>query len=123
MPGAHLGPWSVHLSVTTQWSRPHSKRALSPTSRRNRTETERKQSRTLYAFALKWPGETLLLRTIPPREAMTIRMLGTTEPLTWKPANGATQIHLPPGLQDESRRPCPYAWAFEIRSADSPVLS
>ncbi len=48
---------------------------------------------------------------------MTIRMLGATEPLAWKPANGATEIHLPGGLQDESRRPCPYAWTFEIRSA------
>ncbi len=79
--------------------------------------TRAKDRRTLYAFALKWPGDTLLLRTVPPREAMGIRMLGTTEPLAWKPNDGATQIHLPPGLQDESRRPCPYAWAFEIRLA------
>ncbi len=79
--------------------------------------TRSKDSRTIYAFALQWPGETLRLASIPPRAGTGVRMLGANERLPWKPAGSGIEIQIPPGLQDESRRPCRHAWAFEIRSA------
>jgi alpha-L-fucosidase len=78
--------------------------------------TRTKDKRTIYAFALKWPGESLLLRTVRPSEGLLVRMLGTDVPLKWTPQDSGMQVQIPPGLQDEARRPCRFAWGFEIRT-------
>jgi len=77
--------------------------------------TRTKDNQTIYAFALKWPGERLLLRSVRPAANARIRMLGTNVPLEWASANGGVEVHIPPGLQDESLRPCRFAWAFQMR--------
>jgi alpha-L-fucosidase len=76
--------------------------------------TRSKDKRTIYAFVLKWPGERLLLRSVRPAGGTGIRMLGTDEPLQWTPAGDGIEVHLPSGLQDESRRPCRIVWGFQI---------
>jgi alpha-L-fucosidase len=78
--------------------------------------TRTKDKGTIYAFVLKWPGEKLLLRSVRPAEGSAVRMLGTDTPLEWTPQGSGVEIQIPPGLQDESRRPCRYAWGFQIRT-------
>jgi alpha-L-fucosidase len=77
--------------------------------------TRTKDQKTIYAFALKWPGEKLLLRSVQPAGSSVIRMLGTDAPLEWSPQSTGVEVRIPPGLQDESRRPCRFAWGFQIR--------
>ena len=78
--------------------------------------TRTKDNRTVYAFTLKWPGETLLLRSVRPVEGSAIRMLGADTPLPWMAQGSGVEIRIPPALQDESRRPCRFAWCFQIRT-------
>ena len=82
--------------------------------------TRTKDKRTIYAFVLKWPGEKLLLRSVSPAAGSVIRMLGTDVPLQWSPASAGVEVQIQPGMQDESRRPCRFAWGFQIRT--EPVL-
>ncbi len=78
--------------------------------------TRTKDKRTIYAFALKWPGERLLLRSVRPVAGSAIRMLGADTPLKWTSQGAGVEVQIPAGLQDESRRPCRLAWGFQIRT-------
>jgi alpha-L-fucosidase len=78
--------------------------------------TRTKDKRTIYAFALRWPGEKLSFRSIRPSEGSVIQMLGADVPLTWTLRDTGVEVQIPPGLQDESRRPCRFAWGFQIRT-------
>jgi alpha-L-fucosidase len=78
--------------------------------------TRTKDKRTVYAFALKWPGDSLLLRTVRPAEGSLVQMLGTDLALRWTPQGSGMEVQIPTGLQDEARRPCPFAWGFQIRT-------
>jgi alpha-L-fucosidase len=78
--------------------------------------TRTKDKHTVYAFALKWPGERLLLRSVRPMEGSQVRMLGTGTPLAWTPQGPGVEIRIPPALQEEARRPCRFAWCFQIRT-------
>ncbi|HTQ54119.1 MAG TPA: alpha-L-fucosidase [Bryobacteraceae bacterium] len=79
--------------------------------------TRSKDNRTIFAFLLKWPGEKLLLQSVRLAGNAKIRMLGTNTPLEWTPADGGIDVRIPPGLQEDSRRPCRFAWTLEIRTA------
>jgi alpha-L-fucosidase len=76
--------------------------------------TRSKDHRTIYAFALEWPGEKLVVKTVRPAKGSAIRMLGTKEALKWSLSPEGLEILLPAGMQEESRRPCRFAWAFQI---------
>jgi len=78
--------------------------------------TRTKDKRTIYAFALRWPGERLLLSSVRPSEGSVIQMLGADVPLKWTLQDAGVEVQIPPGLQDESRRPCRFAWGFQIRT-------
>jgi alpha-L-fucosidase len=79
--------------------------------------TQTKDKRIIYAFLLRWPGEKLLLRSVRPVEGSVIEMLGTSAALKWSLASDGLEVQFPPGLQDESRRPCRFAWGLQIRAA------
>jgi hypothetical protein len=42
-------------------------------------------------------------------------MLGYKKPLEWSYSNGVTTVVLPEKLQDETKRPCNYAYTFKIQ--------
>jgi hypothetical protein len=44
-------------------------------------------------------------------------MLGTGAALKWSLTGDGLEVQIPPGLQDESRRPCRFAWGLRIRAA------
>jgi alpha-L-fucosidase len=77
--------------------------------------TRTKDNRVVYAFIWKWPGEKLLLRSVRPANGSAIRMLGTNESLNWSISADGVEVQLPAGMQDESRRPCRFAWGFQLR--------
>ncbi|MGD0500997.1 MAG: alpha-L-fucosidase [Bryobacteraceae bacterium] len=79
--------------------------------------TRSKDNRTVYAFALQWPGEKLVLRTVKPVAGSEIRMLGSSEPLKWSATDTGVEIQIPSGMQEESRRPCHFVWGFQIHAA------
>jgi alpha-L-fucosidase len=83
--------------------------------------TRGKDGRTVYAFAMAWPGTSLVLRTVAARPGSAVRMLGFDAPLSWKsdPAGGLA-IDLPAALQDEARRPCREVFCFRIDATREP---
>jgi alpha-L-fucosidase len=80
--------------------------------------TQTKDGRRVYAYALKWPGQRMVLGTVRARPESEIRMLGYPGPLNWRwePERG-TVIELPGVLQDERRRPCRFAFGFRMETA------
>jgi alpha-L-fucosidase len=69
----------------------------------------------IYAINLAWPGSQLTLHHVQPEAGSEIHLLGYDQPLTWSyDATDGLTITLPAALQDESARPCKYAYSFRI---------
>jgi alpha-L-fucosidase len=62
----------------------------------------------LYAIALGWPGDRLILRSLQDARVSTVRLLGTDEPLLWSHEHEGLVVHPP------AEKPCAYAYAFQI---------
>jgi len=77
--------------------------------------TRSKDDRTIYAFSIGWPGDTLNLKTVTPHHDSKITLLGDPRPLNWQmdPLEGLV-INLPPDLQDPNKRPCKWVYGFRI---------
>jgi alpha-L-fucosidase len=76
--------------------------------------TRTKDHGAIYAICMKWPGRRLILESVQPGKGTQIRLLGCAEPLSWKRTKKGIVIALPKALQDESNRPCQYAWVFRV---------
>ena len=76
-----------------------------------------KDGRYVYAMLTSWPGKEIHLRSIQPKSGTKVRMLGSAQALPWRfdSAQGTT-ISLPEQMQQESNRPCKYAWSFKIEA-------
>ncbi len=46
--------------------------------------TRSKDLRTVWVFALKWPGRELALTSVNPRTGSEVRLLGYPQPLAWR---------------------------------------
>jgi alpha-L-fucosidase len=77
--------------------------------------TVSKDGRTLYPFAMDWPGAAFVLKGIRPKAGTDVNLLGYSKPLgwSWDSALG-TKIVLPEELQTEGNRPCRWVWGFKI---------
>ncbi len=81
-----------------------------------------KDGKTIYAVALSWPGESLILQSVRPDEGSKILLLGSSIPIDWTILeNGDLEILIPENLQDETNRPCKYAWTFKIMGEALPL--
>jgi alpha-L-fucosidase len=71
---------------------------------------------SLYAISLQWPGDELLLRTVKLAPGATVRMLGSSETLSWRedPVKG-TVISLPARWQSPANHPCQTPCSFKIQ--------
>lgn len=78
-----------------------------------------KDRRHIYALSLNWPGTSLVLKSVKAQPGSQITMLGAAGSLNWRedPSRGLV-IDVPANLQDESRRPCKYAYCFRIEGVD-----
>jgi alpha-L-fucosidase len=80
--------------------------------------TRTKDNRTVYCFALQWPGKSMVLQSVIPEPGTKITMFGYPEPMKWKFDSAlGLKIELPESLQAEDRRPSQYAWGWAIRTA------
>jgi len=66
----------------------------------------------VYAICLRWPGKELVLSAPKSCKDTTVTMLGLTEPLKWKSADGKLSIEVPPLSVDEV--PCRHAYVFKL---------
>jgi alpha-L-fucosidase len=80
--------------------------------------TRTKDSKTVYAFSIGWPGVSLAIKTVQPLYGTEIRLLGYPHALQWEvePQRGLI-IYLPSDLQDPLRRPCQFVFCFRIAVA------
>jgi alpha-L-fucosidase len=71
----------------------------------------------VYAVSLVWPGRELVLHRIRPVAASEIHLLGYDKPLAWSyDAEAGLTIAIPEALQEESARPCSYAYVFKVQA-------
>jgi alpha-L-fucosidase len=79
-----------------------------------------KDDKTLYAFCLGWPGQSLTLKTIRASQVKRVSMLGFRHPLSVKHSpDDALLINIPASLDDGTNRPCKTAWTFRVELTDS----
>ncbi len=73
----------------------------------------------VYAIALEWPGEALVLKNIRPAQGTSIELLGYADPIQWdyEEHTGLT-VQLPPREEVTVK----YAWVFRIREG-TPVAA
>ena len=78
--------------------------------------TRSKDENTVYCFTTEWPGKTLTIKSIEQHQAGAVEMLGYPGKrlaARWDSATGL-EISVPEELQEESNRPCAFAWCFKI---------
>jgi len=77
--------------------------------------TRSKDQHTDYAFSLGWPGTNLTLHSVQPKAGSQVHLLGYKTPLTWSAAvDAGTVVQLPEELQNETNRPCKFAYGFKF---------
>ncbi len=81
--------------------------------------TRSKDNRVVYCFALTWPGKTLGIRSLEPRQIRSVEMLGYPNELEYRrdPTRGLV-VTIPDEIQQPSNRPCDYSWGFKITYSD-----
>ncbi len=77
--------------------------------------TQTKDHKTVFAISSEWPGKKINLKSVNPKKDSKIYLLGVKESLNWhyEQKDGLT-IELPNNLQNQSNRPCNYAYTFKI---------
>jgi len=79
--------------------------------------TRTKDSAYIYAICMGWPGRTLNVKTVRPREGSAIYLLGYEKQLPWRYSveDGLT-VSIPEYLQDKCNQPCKMAYSFKIET-------
>jgi alpha-L-fucosidase len=81
--------------------------------------TRTKDNHFIYAISSKWPGHTLTLKTVRAKLETPVILLGFPTPLAWtNDPNKGLIITLPEALLNETNRPDPLAYAFQIEGED-----
>ena len=77
--------------------------------------TRSKDRRFVYAILTEWPGAQVTLNSVRPRSNSMVKLLGSDVKLQWRfDGDRGTTIMLPENLQQQSNRPCEYAWTLKI---------
>ncbi len=78
--------------------------------------TRSKDHSKIYAIALHWPGQKLILKSVNAVPESSINLLGYEKPLSWTQSDNELTIYIPEELQNENNRACKYAYAFRINT-------
>lgn len=78
--------------------------------------TRTKDSSQIYVICTKWPGRTLNIKTVHPKEDTAVYLLGHDKPLSWHYGENGLTIDIPEYLQDEGNKPCNTAYSFKIEA-------
>jgi len=85
--------------------------------------TQSKNGGVVYAFCLEWPGTSVELTKVIPREDSKITILGTEEELSWTFENQLLAIQIPEKLKDNPDHSLQQAFVLRIEgSAAETVL-
>ena len=76
--------------------------------------TRSKDAKTVFALTEKWPGQTMIIKSIKPIKGSTVYLLGYEKPLKWTYTDEGVNIEIPESLQAPENRPCNYAWCIKI---------
>ncbi|HEY3767882.1 MAG TPA: alpha-L-fucosidase C-terminal domain-containing protein, partial [Candidatus Angelobacter sp.] len=76
--------------------------------------TQSEDKNYLYAISLKWPGKTMVIRSVRAVEGSEIVMLGVGHKLRWHQDNQGLVIEIPQAL--DQRKPCDQAYTFKIQA-------
>lgn len=76
--------------------------------------TRNKANDTIYVIVQGWPGHRLKLTTVQPENVKKVSLLGSSVPLSWRPAEKGIIIGIPEELQRAENRPCKYAYGFKV---------
>ena len=77
--------------------------------------TRSKDNRTVFAFSNAWPGETLQIKTVKPRDNSKIYLMGHPEPLKWNyDTAGGLTIHLSDEIRNAIPETARHAFGFKI---------
>jgi alpha-L-fucosidase len=77
--------------------------------------TRSKDGRHVYIISLRWPGKSLKLKRVRPKDGSKIYMLGVERPMKWRmDGSEVLVIEIPGKLQAKANRPCRQAYAFKI---------
>jgi alpha-L-fucosidase len=76
--------------------------------------TRSKDSRKVFAFTEKWPGNELIIPSITPKKGSKIYLFGYKKPLKWSQTTNGVKIIIPDDLQLPKNRPCEHAWGFKM---------
>jgi len=104
-----LGSW---ISINAEAV--YGSRTLPPYTEGSVCYTRSKDGRFAYAICTRWPGRRLVLHGVRAQAGTEIHLLGVAAPLTWQQNNTHLFITLPTSLQEQSSRPCEYAWVVKI---------
>lgn len=88
---------------------------------RNLRFTCSKDELYIYCFATVWPGKSLVIQSLERHQAGEVEMLGYANKRLasrWDSTQGLV-ITLPDDMQQESNRPCKYAWCFKISRSNT----
>lgn len=78
--------------------------------------TQSKDSDTIYAISIGWPGQVLTLHNVLSSEVAEISLLGSAQKIHWKSLpSGGIDILLPNGIQNKSNSKLHNAFAFKIK--------
>ena len=76
--------------------------------------TRTKDGEHVYAISLKWPGETLTLRSLRARQGSQVTMMGVDTPLKWRQDRDGLVIKIPDAIAQN--KPCTQAYVFKIEA-------
>ncbi len=77
-----------------------------------------RKGNTVYAIALRWPGERLVLEAPKLAANATVTLLGHGKPLAWQPQGNGVAVTLPARSAEDFAAPYAYACKLEgVRDA------
>ena len=77
-----------------------------------------KKNGCLYIIVLGWPEESLWVKSVRPEEGSGITMLEHGKKFDWEYVEGkGLKINIPDKLQNASKWPCEYAYAFRMKGS------
>ncbi|MGQ9621475.1 MAG: alpha-L-fucosidase [Bacteroidales bacterium] len=105
-----LGNW---LKVNSEGI--YSTRAYSVLKDGTKFYTTSKDGKYLYIHCTECPGRSLRVNGISPVSGSMITMLGVKNSLRWRKSGSDLEVTIPNNLQNESNRPCKYAWVLKVQ--------
>jgi len=75
--------------------------------------TASKDSRTVYAICLKWPGNQFAVRSVKAVKGSAVHMLGVQSPLQWKQQGDFLVVDIPSEIAEH--KPCRQEYAFRFQ--------